>query len=54
MLNSADFAVVSVMNENVVISGLCDCLLPVSQLLVVDFERLTEALISTVSTVGGK
>ena len=30
------------------------CLLLVSQLLAVDYEKLTEALISTVSTVSSK
>ena len=33
---------------------LCRCLLPVSQLLSVDYEKLTEALISSVSNVGSK
>jgi len=39
--------------NDVIVTGLFDCLLPVSKLLAVDYEKLTEALISTVSTVGG-
>lgn len=44
--------VISNMNDTVIC--LCDCVLPVSQLLAIDYEKLTEALISSVSAVGSE
>ena len=46
--------VISNMNDIVIVICQCDCVLPVSQLLAVDYEKLTEALISSVSSVGSK